>query len=155
MDSDDPRYPQKNLEINSSKESVGVQNGVGSVLISHVADVSMDSDGDRELQKIVKDSLFTGSKEFVGLLASNGSHEGVSPVFQVRFDQSVLGKESKSFSADETQHCIIPSSSITSNEQVRFLELDWNGKKNDHVDMVDDTKKNLVNPLQSNSIEFG
>ncbi|KAI3722942.1 hypothetical protein L2E82_34166 [Cichorium intybus] len=126
MDSDDPIYPLKNLEIASSKESVGVQNGVGSVLISHVADVSMDSDGDPELQKIVKDSLFTGSKEFVGLLASNRSHEGVSPVFQVHFDQSVLGKESKSFSDDETQHYIIPSSSITSNEQVRIWLILYN-----------------------------
>ncbi|KAI3513390.1 hypothetical protein L1887_20721 [Cichorium endivia] len=56
------------FEISSSMESVGVQNRAGLVLMSHVADVSMDPDGDRELQVIVKDSLFTGSKDFVGTL---------------------------------------------------------------------------------------
>ncbi|KAI3736596.1 hypothetical protein L2E82_26479 [Cichorium intybus] len=38
------------FEISSSMESVGVQNRAGLVLMSHVADVSMDPDGDRELQ---------------------------------------------------------------------------------------------------------
>ncbi|KAI3699835.1 hypothetical protein L2E82_44414 [Cichorium intybus] len=38
------------FEISSSMESVGVQNHTGLVLMSHVADVLMDPDGDRELQ---------------------------------------------------------------------------------------------------------
>ncbi|KAI3515900.1 hypothetical protein L1887_14805 [Cichorium endivia] len=85
--------------------------------------------------------------------ASNGILESENTVFQAQCDNSGLGKETKRCSNDEMQHYSIPSFTVNSKEQVRFLELDWNDKKNEHVDMVIDNKKPWVNSFQSNVIK--
>ncbi|KAI3509024.1 hypothetical protein L1887_24047 [Cichorium endivia] len=82
--------------------------------------------------------------------ASNGILESENPVFQAHCDNSGLGKESKRCSNDEMLQFSIHSSTVNSKEQVRFLELDWSGKNNEHVDMMIDKKKPWFNSLQSN-----
>ncbi|KAI3515897.1 hypothetical protein L1887_14802 [Cichorium endivia] len=171
----DPKLVQ-NMDMNQKQNEVEMTYDEATKgLNSNDDKISLVHDEDRALQEVSENSNsssflavqagfifgFFGSIDpscprdvstgiWVNKHASNGIVESENPVFQALFDHSGLGKESKRCSDDEMLHYIIPSSIVTSNEQVRFLELDWNGKKNEHVDMVIDNKKPWVNSFQSN-----
>ncbi|KAI3494492.1 hypothetical protein L1887_40740 [Cichorium endivia] len=106
-------------------------------------EISFATDEDRVVQEASKTS---NSSSFLAVQVGIGSDF----FFQAQSDNSGLGKESNRCSKDEMQHYGIPSCTINSKEQVRFLELDWNDKKNEHVDMVINNKKPWVNSFQSN-----
>ncbi|KAI3515567.1 hypothetical protein L1887_14467 [Cichorium endivia] len=125
--------PSSNLGLMSSSsklgnmEESGVENQIeNSELEQIMAEDSIDYEGVRHQQE---------TTDAVNFLVSKDAYEGVGPGFQVQMVKTGLGKDTKSFSVDENQPYIIPSSTVIPNEYVRFLELDWNGKKHERVDM--------------------
>ncbi|KAI3523220.1 hypothetical protein L1887_01278 [Cichorium endivia] len=105
----------------------GVENQIeNSELEQIMAEDSIDYEGVRHQEE---------TTDTVNFLVSKDAYEGVGPGFQVPMVKTGLGKDIKSFSVDENQPHIIPSSTVIPNEHVRFLELDWNGKKHERVDM--------------------
>ncbi|KAI3515895.1 hypothetical protein L1887_14800 [Cichorium endivia] len=166
----------RNLDMNQKQNDIEmIYNEANKGLKSNDEEIALVVDEDRALQKASKTSnslSFLAVQVGIGSdfcesndpscprdvstgigfnnQASNGILESENPVFQAHCDNSGLGKKSKRCSDDEMLHFSIYSSTVNSKERVRFLELDWNGKNNEHVDMVIDKKKPWVNSFQSN-----